>query len=253
MRRFRVVLRDGTRATIHGDVLGFTPRDHPYATQHLCIKDFDGNTVFASGSREVAYVADIDAIELPDVTAPHARDVRSSLARWLDVASKGVAILSSLAMVAFVILIATGHSHVGSVQAESLLTVFAFTLVGGIISIGGVQLFSVSANLRRANQRVEVIERTVAGSGDSNVRLVRTTQHRFETDDADTLHQLQSVRSNNLLDDYLVICAASPTFRAEIERVARRERRNGWALTGISPNDNLQNGLVLNLTFEKAM
>lgn len=260
MRRFSVVLRDGSKTTVRGDRLRLSSDDHHqlrdfgYGDTHPYIQNRNGDIVFAGSFREVAYVADVAAEELPVVAPPNKKEEeKSALERWFDLGSKAVAILSGLAVVAFVILIATGHGKVGTVQAESLLTIFAFTLVGGIVSIGGVQLFSFSANLRRAQQRVQVIERAVAGSGDPSVRLVRTIHYRFESDDAELVEQLQAVRSNTLLDDYLAICAASPAFRAEIDDVARTEGHSGWTLTALSPNDNLHNGLVVNVTFERVL
>ena len=78
----------------------------------------------------------------------------------LDYGGKIVSILSGIAVIAFVALMWAGRTAIGSVQIGTLLTVISFTLVGGLISIGGVKMFSITANLRRAKEK---IERSTAG------------------------------------------------------------------------------------------
>ncbi len=259
MKRFRVVLRDGKSTTIRGHSLGFAsdrhPRDYPYASNSLpYVRDVDGEIVFVGSFREVAYVADVEAEDLFDGPARKSDEAKSGIARWLDLVSKGVAVLSGLAVVLFVVLIATGHGSVGVIQAESALTVFAFTLIGGIVSVGGVQLFSVTASLRRASERVETIERRVGGNDNDSVRVLRTFGIDFTTDDDDLLSALQDARhSNTVLDDSLAILVGSAEFRAKVADEARWRRREGWTLAAISPNDSIHNGLIVNLLFEKAL
>jgi hypothetical protein len=260
MRRFSITLRNGTKTTVRGDRLGLSSEDHHhrpdwgFGDTHPYIQNRNGDTVFVGSFREVAYVADIDAEELPVIPTRDKREEKAGLERWFDLGSKAVAILSGLAVVGFVILIATGHGRVGTVQAESLLTIFAFTLVGGIVSVGGVQLFSVTASLRRAKERVEVIERAVGGGGSGTpVHLVKRMSLSFHASDRGLLSELQAVQGNTLLEDRLVICAAHPEFLAEVDKMAGEQRRDGWALTAITPNDGLTDGLMVNLTFERAL
>jgi len=260
MRRFKVVLRDGTVTTIRGDRLRLSPDDHHhirdfgFGETHPYIQNKSGEMVFAGSFHEVAYVADVDAEERPTFETPDRSEDRSALERWFDLGSKAVAILSGLAVVAFVILIASGHGKVGTVQAESLLTIFAFTLVGGIVSVGGVQLFSVTASLRRATERVEVIERTVGGGrADPTIRLVKRMSLSFHTSDRELLLAFENGQTNTPLEDRLVICAGHPDFLAEVEEMAGEQREDGWMLTAIAPQDGLTDGLMVWLTFEKAL
>jgi len=78
----------------------------------------------------------------------------------LDYGGKLVSILSGIAVITFVVLLWSGRTAIGSVQIGTLLTVISFTLVGGLISIGGVKMFSFTANLRKAKEK---IERSTAG------------------------------------------------------------------------------------------
>jgi hypothetical protein len=80
--------------------------------------------------------------------------------KFLDYGGKIVSILSGIAVIAFVVLLWLGRTAIGSVQIGTLLTVISFTLVGGLISIGGVKMFSITANLRKAKEK---IERSTAG------------------------------------------------------------------------------------------
>ncbi len=65
--------------------------------------------------------------------------VDSTLLKTLDYVSKGVSILSGIAVIVFVGLLWSGQTTIGSVQIGTLLTIFSFTLVSGLISIGGGQ------------------------------------------------------------------------------------------------------------------
>jgi hypothetical protein len=88
---------------------------------------------------------------------------RSTASHVLDLLSKGVSILSGLAVIAFVVLLWLGKTSIGSVQISTLLTVFGFTLVGGLVSVGGVKVFSLSASLRRAQARIERFDSVSGG------------------------------------------------------------------------------------------
>lgn len=77
---------------------------------------------------------------------------RTEKSKWLkniDIVSKVVSILSGLGVIVFVIFLFSGKTSIGSVQVSTLLTIISFTLIGGIVSIGGVQMFSFNASLRK--------------------------------------------------------------------------------------------------------
>ncbi len=83
--------------------------------------------------------------------------------RALDYISKGISILSGVAVIVFVALLFFGQTIIGSIQVTSLLTVLSFTLVGGLISVGGVKMFSIDASLRKAKEKMERVVITIGG------------------------------------------------------------------------------------------
>lgn len=87
----------------------------------------------------------------------------SNFLKSLDYVSRGVSILSGIAVIVFVALLLSGQSTIGNVQIGTLLTILSFTLVGGLISIGGVKMFSINASLRKAKERIERIVTTAGG------------------------------------------------------------------------------------------
>jgi hypothetical protein len=90
-------------------------------------------------------------------------DRPTAMLRFLDALGKIVSIVSGLAVITFVILVWAGKSTIGTVQIGTLLTVVSFTLIGGLVSIGGVKMFSINAHLRRARDRIERVFHTSTG------------------------------------------------------------------------------------------
>ncbi|MCL3782730.1 hypothetical protein EMN47_20275 [Prolixibacteraceae bacterium JC049] len=80
---------------------------------------------------------------------------KSRLLKNIDIISKVVSILSGLGVIVFVIFLFAGKTSIGAVQVSTLLTVISFTLIGGIVSIGGVQMFSFNASLRKNQVNLE--------------------------------------------------------------------------------------------------
>lgn len=94
---------------------------------------------------------------------PPAREEERGWLHALDVIGKVVSAISGIAVVLFVILVWSGQASVGGLSIGTLLTIASFTLVGGFVSIGGVKIFSLSASLRRARERVERVIGTAGG------------------------------------------------------------------------------------------
>ena len=86
-----------------------------------------------------------------------------TMLRVLDYISRGVSILSGIAVIVFVALLWSGQSTIGSIQIGTLLTIISFALVGGVISIGGVKMFSINASLRKSKERMERVITTAGG------------------------------------------------------------------------------------------
>lgn len=79
----------------------------------------------------------------------------SIILKTLDYISRGVSILSGIAIIVLVALLWSGQTTIGTVQIGTLLTMLSFTLVGSLISIGGVKMFTINASLRKAKERIE--------------------------------------------------------------------------------------------------
>lgn len=90
-------------------------------------------------------------------------DEETGLLKTLDYASKVVSVLSGTAVIVFVALLWSGQATIGNIQVGTLLTILSFTLVGGLISIGGVKMFSINASLRKAKERIERVVTTAGG------------------------------------------------------------------------------------------
>ena len=98
---------------------------------------------------------------LSGAASPVKAATKPAKAGWvkaLDLASKIISIVSGLAIVVFLILLIAGVSKVGNIQTDSILTIFGFTLFGGLFSVGGAELFSLSLNLRKAEQKISDYE-----------------------------------------------------------------------------------------------
>jgi len=91
------------------------------------------------------------ALQPPDATETE----EPAALKALDYASKGASVCSGIAVIVFVALLLMGRSTVGNVQVGTLLTILSFTFVGGLISIGGVKMFTINASLRKAKERIE--------------------------------------------------------------------------------------------------
>ena len=77
--------------------------------------------------------------------------------RWLkvvEVAGKILSVLSGIVMIVFVSLLIAGEDQIGTLQVTNLLAIVSFTLIGGLLSIGGVNVFSINASLRRTQQQL---------------------------------------------------------------------------------------------------
>jgi hypothetical protein len=75
--------------------------------------------------------------------------------RILDTIGKVVSIVSALAIFVFIILLWLGQSTLASVNITNLLSIVSVTLIGGLVSVGGVRIFSFQASLRRMQQIVQ--------------------------------------------------------------------------------------------------
>ncbi len=86
--------------------------------------------------------------------------------RWLkivEVAGKILSVLSGIAIIVFVSLLIVGKAQIGTLQVTNSLAIVSFTLIGGLLSIGGVNVFSINASLRRAQQQLVQVRSASGG------------------------------------------------------------------------------------------
>jgi len=82
-------------------------------------------------------------------------DTKTKFQSIVETLGKIVSIISGLAVLVFVLLLWLGKTTIGEIQIGHMLTVFSFTLFSSLISIGGVRIFTLSASLRKANEKIE--------------------------------------------------------------------------------------------------
>ena len=80
---------------------------------------------------------------------------KSKFQSVVETIGKIVSIISGLAVLVFVVLLWSGITTIGFLQIGNMLTVFSFTLFSSLISIGGVRIFTLTASLRKANEKIE--------------------------------------------------------------------------------------------------
>lgn len=80
---------------------------------------------------------------------------RTKFEKSLEITGKIFSIISGIAIIIFIALLLLGKTEIGQVNISNLLTIFSFTLIGGLISVGGVKIFSISASLRKTKEQVE--------------------------------------------------------------------------------------------------
>lgn len=75
--------------------------------------------------------------------------------RVLDTSAKVVSVIAGLCLIALLALVVLGIRQIGVVQISSLLTIISITFIGGIFSIGGLNLISLQANLKKQKAIME--------------------------------------------------------------------------------------------------
>jgi hypothetical protein len=139
---------------------------------------------------------------------------KSTWVRRLDLLGKVVSGLSGFAVIVFIILLWTGRATVGSINIKNLLNIFSFTLIWGFISIGGVKMFSINANLRKARDRIQEIVTTTGGCPfvqviDEDARTRYSIRSPFEIGSIDFCRGCHLVDQGGRTN-----CKVSPYYRA---------------------------------------
>jgi hypothetical protein len=137
----------------------------------------------------------------------------SRLMKVVDSAGKVVSLVAGVAVIVFVFMAITGRATVAGMQIGNLLTVFGFTLVGGLVSVGGVKLFSVNASLRRAKEQVR---QTVLAAGgcpfarivDDNAKQHYRIRSPYQIGNGEFCQRCQLIERDNRT----TICTVSPLY-----------------------------------------
>ena len=149
--------------------------------------------------------------EIPTGKPPE--EEKSIWTKRLNSLSTLVSIISGIAVIVFVILLYTGTATIGSLNVGNLLAIFSFTMFGGLISVGGVKMFSITANLRKAQQQ---LQRVMTSSGgcpyvavvDEETKQKYSIKSAFEIGSKDFCSRCQLVDHNGR-----TVCRVSPYYR----------------------------------------
>jgi hypothetical protein len=136
--------------------------------------------------------------------------------QWLKIveaAGKILSVLSGIAIIVFISLLIAGKAQIGSLQVTNLLTIMSFTLIGGLLSIGGVNVFSIKASLRRAQQQLVQVISTSGGCpfaliADEEAKRRFGVRGLFEIGDKGFCDRCQLVDHHGR-----TICKVSPHYR----------------------------------------
>ena len=109
-------------------------------------------------------------LQLPSPERSSDDEEPSRVMKAVEAAGKVVSLLAGVAVIVFVVMAMAGRTALAGIQIGNLLTVFGFTLIGGLVSVGGVKLFSVNASLRRAKEQVQ--QTVLAAGGCPFARIV---------------------------------------------------------------------------------
>jgi hypothetical protein len=142
-----------------------------------------------------------------------AKTQQSGWFRYVDVVGKVVSILSGLAVIAFLLLLWSGRTAIANVSIGTLLTGFSFTLIGGFISVGGVKMFSLTANLRKAQERIREVVSSAGGCPfvyivDDEARKRYDITDAYHIGNGDFCNRCQLVDQNGR-----TTCRVSPLYR----------------------------------------
>jgi hypothetical protein len=133
--------------------------------------------------------------------------------RYVDIVGKIVSILSGVAVIVFLGLLWSGRTAIANVSVGTLLTGFSFTLIGGFISVGGVKMFSLNANLRKAQERIREVV-TSAGGCPFVYIVDDTARKRYDIVDSYHIGNGEFCNRCQLVDQNgRTTCRVSPLYR----------------------------------------
>ena len=114
--------------------------------------------------RELFYKKIIPPVATSSIpTDPKDKNFEQRWLKMVEVAGKILSVLSGIAIIVFVSLLTAGKAQIGNLQVENLLPILSFTLIGGLLSIGGVNILSVNASLRQVRQQLVEVRRSISG------------------------------------------------------------------------------------------
>jgi hypothetical protein len=149
---------------------------------------------------------------IPTATPPE-RDRKVNWAKWIDLIGKIISIVSGVAMIVFITLLYAGVLTIGSITINHLVNLVSFTFLSGIISIGGVKMFSINASLRQAQQQIKNVLTPNEGCPyvaaiDDEAKKKYNIKSPFEIGNKDFCDRCPLVDHNGR-----TICKVSPLYR----------------------------------------
>jgi len=91
-----------------------------------------------------------------------------------------------------------------------------------------------------------------AASRDKNAAILRIIRHEWTTQDPTLISRLHEIpRRENWFEKYVEVIFSMDSFSDYIMQLENNLKGNNWRLISVSPNDNIENGLILDLTVEK--
>ena len=110
---------------------------------------------------DLAHVeTNVDSVtKIPDTQKPKKPPLSERIYQVLDVLAKLVSVLTGISLIVLLVLIFLNVRQIGNLEISNLLTIISFTFIGGIFSIGGLNLINLQANLKKQKSVIDKLGR----------------------------------------------------------------------------------------------
>ncbi len=134
------------------------------------------------------------------------------LLRNLGNIGKIVSLISAIGILTFITLLVFGITNVASIQITNLLSIVSFTLFGGLVSVGGFNILSINANLRKTNN--ELLKYVGVSEGCPFAQIVdEDAKQKYGIISSKEIHSKEFCSGCQLLDHMgRTICTVSPHY-----------------------------------------
>lgn len=227
MTLYQIRLQNGTTFYHEGYYVGLGPCDDSNTANILQITDRAGKTTCIANLSEVSFVY-----------ATNEKSPQSeSFARKVTLISQLLGAVATAASLIFIVLLATGYTEIEGLETSSLLTLSSFSILGSLISIGGIELRSMKLDskdiLRQISELFDSVVSTQRQTSKNDAHYTVVERDRFQLTDRETIQSLieQRQRDANDMTAIYAIAITSSEFRNHINSEAYR--RQPWKLTSV--------------------